>query len=199
MAAFLVGAVTALSIGVPLVLALKELDLYNWLQLVLIAIAAVITLKSVRAARDAADQTRKAVQAQILSGLLDEYGSTEMQQAIDTLRTWFSEQGDHLADELRKLKDKQIRMPDDLYEARRKVSHYFQKVTTLWLRADLLEKTIAAAALDKGQVEIYRELIEPLEWTITTSYNRTSFDFLGKEYKVRRRTIPGLEGWESEA
>lgn len=179
-------------------------DVYDWLQLIFVVITVGLTLwiaidtnKSAKAARHAANEARRAVQAQILSSLLDEYGSLEMRRAIGTLANWYEEQHDKLADSLHMFNQKKKDIPIELDEARRHVSHYIQKITIMWLRAGLLDKETAMAALDKGQVQIYRELIEPLEWAITASYNRNSFDILGREYRVPRRTILGLEGWES--
>lgn len=180
-------------------------DLREWLQVLFVGITAVFTLliaidtnKAARAARDSAIQAHRAIQAQILSGLLDEYGALEMQDAISVLSEWYAEQNNDLAKTLLAFNEKRAELPAKLDRARRCVSHYIQKVTILWLRAGLLNKETALAALDKGQVQIYRELIEPLEWAITASYNRTSFDVLGHEYRVSRRIIPGLKGWQTD-
>jgi hypothetical protein len=202
---FLAGIAVGLIIGIPVALALKGSDLYDWLQLVFIAITVALTLRiaidtnqSAHAARDAANEARRAVQAQILSSLLDEYKSVEMRRAIRTLSDWYDGQHGQLADTLRMFNQKEADIPVELDEARRCVSHHIQKITIMWLRSDLLDNNIAMAALDRGKVQIYRELVEPLEWAITSSYNRTSFETLGKEYRVPRRAIPGLEGWENQ-
>lgn len=189
----------------------NEINIYNGLQLILTVITAGLTLwiaistklaaqaarDSAKAAHDAADETHRAIQAQILSNLLDEYASPEMHTAIRTLTDWYDRQGDNLANSLQVINQGKIEMPGDVNESRRLVSHYIQKITIMWLRAGLLDKNTAMAALDRGQVRIYRELIEPLEWAITASYNQTSFELLGKEYHVPRRTIPGLDGWNN--
>ena len=185
--------------GALVTLILTRFDLYQFFAAVT-AIGtlwvAMVTRMSAQAASEAANETRRAAQAQVLSNLLDEYSSQDMRKAIDALSTWFSEHNNSLADELRRFNGKQTSIPDDLNDARRKVSHHFQKIHIMELRAELLDKIVAEAALDKGQVQIYRELVEPLEWALTSSYNRTSFDYFGSKYRVHRRIIPGLAGWE---
>ena len=100
-----------------------------------------------------------------------------------TLRSWFSKQGQRSADEFRRLRQDDYPSIKDIDIARRRVSHFFQKVHALHTAGHLDEPTVRIAAT-KGQVEFFREIIEPLEAAIGVNYDRSSFEGLGALYGV---------------
>ncbi len=138
---------------------------------------------SAAAARRAAAATERATQVQTLSALLDAYASPEMLAAMMTLMSWFSENRERSADEFRRLRQDDYSAIKDVDLARRRVSHFFQKVYTLHAAGFLDEASVRIAAT-RGQVEFFRQRIEPLEAAISANYDRSSFDCLGALYGV---------------
>ena len=153
------------------------------------AVAAGAAWRSSKAAKQAVEETRRASQAQIISSLLDAYGSEEMRIAMDELRAWKCQYGDKFADEFRR-----HRMEDDnkfssLNQGRRRVSHYFQKIHTL-RSSGLIDDSYVRKVATKEQVEFYREILEPLEAALNPNYDRSSFDSLGALYDIPQQPFP---------
>ncbi len=76
-----------------------------------------------------------------------------------------------------------------LDQGRRQVSHYFQKVHTL-RSSGLIDDSYVRTVATKGQVEFYREILEPLEAALNPEYDRSSFDSLGGLYNIPRQLAP---------
>jgi hypothetical protein len=70
------------------------------------------------------------------------------------------------------------------------VSHFFQKIYSLHTMGYLDEPALRMAAT-KGQVEFFREVIEPLEAAIDANYDRSSFEGLGAMYGIGP-TLPSM-------
>jgi hypothetical protein len=144
---------------------------------------AIASFIAAQAAKSAATQTRRATQAQLVSTLLDSYASPEMLDAMISLRTWVGKNGTLHADEFRRLRRDDYDLVRGVDLARRRVSHFFQKIDALHTLGFLDEPTVRAVAT-RGQVAFFREVVEPLEAAITVSYDRTSFDRLGALYGI---------------
>ena len=145
--------------------------------------AGIAAWLSAAAARRAAVATERATQAQLLTSLLDAYSSPEMLSAMMQLRSWFTKHGKRAADEFRRLRQDDYASIKEVDLARRRVSHFFQKVYSLHISGYLDEPTVRIAAT-KGQVEFFREIVEPLEAAIGANYDRSSFEGLGDMYGV---------------
>ena len=135
------------------------------------------------AARRAAVATERAMQLQLLNSLLDAYSAPEMLNAMMQLRSWFTKHGKRAADEFRRLRQDDYAAIKEIDLARRRVSHFFQKIHSLHVAGLLDEPTVRMAAT-KGQVEFFREIIEPLEAAIGLNYDSSSFESLGALYGI---------------
>jgi hypothetical protein len=150
---------------------------------IIAAVAAVAAVFAAAAAWRAARATRQTTQAQLLSSLLDDYAGDEMLKAMVTLRRWKQDHGDQFADEFRSLRQKNYSEVEKVDHARRRVSHYFQKIHTLHT-AGLMDEHLVRKAATEGQVKFFREVVEPLEAAFNPKYDRSSFKYLGDLYDV---------------
>lgn len=146
-------------------------------------LAGIAAWLSAAAAKRAAVATERATQAQLLNSLLDAYSSSEMLSSMMTLRAWGTKHGKHAADEFRRLRQEDYPSIQDVDFARRRVSHFFQKIYALHAAGHLDEPSVRLAA-PRGQVDFFREIIEPLEAAISVNYDRSSFDGLGSMYGI---------------
>jgi DNA-binding transcriptional ArsR family regulator len=136
-----------------------------------------------------ANETRKATHAQLLSALLDAYAEDKMLEAMLTLRQWKQQHGNQFADQFRTLRQTNYSQVIDLDRARRRVSHHFSKICTLH-KAGLCDEELVRRVATEGQVQFYRELIEPLELALNPSYDSSCFSYLGSLYDVRASLPP---------
>lgn len=143
-------------------------------------LTAFASFRAASAAKLAATATQQATQAQLMNTLLDSYASPQMHSDLRDLQDWFKKHGQRATDEFRIARQGQAHNVD---EARRRISHYFQKIYKLKVSGFLDEAAVRAVA-DEGQVSFLRNYVEPLEGAISSSYDRSSFDGLGKLYNI---------------
>jgi hypothetical protein len=141
------------------------------------ALAAIGSWASARA-------VKMSTEAQLLATLMNEYSSNEMLTAIRELTGWANQYGDDLADELRRRN-----APDLFGPSRRRVSHYFQKVHTLWQQNLIMRETVKALVME-DQARLYIDIVEPLEEVANPRYRDTSFRQLGWLYGLHKRQLP---------
>lgn len=126
----------------------------------------------------AADKTHKSTQAQLISSLLNEYGSDEMQEALVGLRKKWKENPTGYQKKFEEQKD----VDPNWDRWRRRVSHYFHKVAVLYEDA-LLDRKYVARVATKEQVQFLLEVIEPLEAGNAKGYGPFMFNILGSLYE----------------
>jgi len=156
----------------------------------------------------AAEATKRGVQAQVVIELLKEYAQEDLAADVSALQTWGKQNDEEILRALNVAKnmedlDQRFEFLDhgqtgvDLNSARRNVSHYFQKVHRLY-KGKLITEEIIRLILDEEQVLMWRDCVEPMEWLLKypKTYAREQFDELDKIYKVGRRVISGLAGWD---
>jgi hypothetical protein len=125
------------------------------------AMAAIASLVSIRA-------NASAFRGKLLSDLLDEYATEDMRVAMVALSEY--------QDDPSKL------APNE--QQRRKVSHYFQKVYTLW-KAGTVSRSFVRQAISKDQSVRFLGL-EPMERGINSQYDRGPFQFYAKLHGLTR-------------
>lgn len=150
---------------------------------VIALVAAVAAWRAARASFLSAAETRRGSQAQLVSSLLDSYASAETLASMICLRKWFSQHGRRAADEFRRLRQDDYAAIAEVDHARRRVSHFFQKLYVLHNSGYLDERAVRTIAT-KDTVAFFRGLIEPLEAAIGVDYDRSSFNFLGALYNI---------------
>ena len=72
--------------------------------------------------------------------------------------------------------------------ARRPISHYFQKVYSLY-KAKMIDLTIVETVANKKQAKFYLDRFEVLEWAAGQSaggYDESSFEFYAELYHLPR-------------
>ena len=124
-------------------------------------------------ARQSAIETRKASQAALVSELLDAYASSEMLESMISLRTFFDLNGLRFSDEFQRMRSGDWSEVKEIDHARRRVSHFFGKIHRLWA-AGLIDEELTRVVATEGQVQFFREVIEPLEAALNVDYNRFS-------------------------
>jgi len=139
------------------------------------AAATIAAFKSASAARDAARETHKAIQAQLVTSLRDAYASGDMLTAIHAVRRW---------------KKGEVVPPDSpMDHARRMISHHFQKIATLG-RKRLLDDDLLRVVAKANEVALFCQVIEPMEQQVSGHYDRSDFDLLADLYGGRDRLPP---------
>ena len=157
----------------------------NVLGVLIAMVAAVAAWKSASAASQAAQVTRDTSVAQLMAGLMAEYSSEKMLGAMITLRRFQSEHGIEFAAKFRQKRQSDYDTVAFVDKARRRVSHYFQRVVEIYDLGFLNRSSLERLAT-KGQIEFFLEVIEPLEEAITTDYDDRAFRFLGKMHGLDR-------------
>ena len=164
---------------------------------VLTLATAVAAWVSAHQAKRAVRETHRDTQAQLVASLLDAYASEEMLDACVELERWRSKEGARFAEKFRKLRIEDYDNIRQLDRARRRVSHYFQKVCTLYT-SGLLDETLVRIAASRQQVMFYREVLEPLEAAVSPEYDSSSFDTLGQLYGVTRQPDRTPHPWHMQ-
>jgi hypothetical protein len=152
-------------------------------------VTAIAAWLSAHAAMRAATETKKATHASLIANLLDAYSSPEMLDALLKLNDFKAHYGDNYANEFRRLR---IEAYDDIREvdhARRRVSHFFNKIHTLKKLRHLDLPEVKEVAT-KGQVEFFRQVVEPLEAALNADYDRSAFESLGELYSIGPGRLP---------
>jgi len=133
--------------------------------------------------------TRKATEGQFLKALFDDYAREDILDGMLNLHRWKAEHGNEFSEEFRKRRQKDyesVRVQD---EARRRLSHHFQKIYAL-KNVGVIRDRVVMALATKVQVRFYREVIEPLEEALNPSYDTDSFEYLGGLYGIGKCSRP---------
>ncbi len=144
-------------------------QLATWLSLVtapgVSAVAAwtalIVSILTLRA-------NRHAFLGKLLSDLLDEYATEKMREAMVVISEHQDEPG----------------KPAPTEPQRRMVSHYFQKLYTLW-KAGTISEPFAKQTISKGQAVRFLGL-ERIERSINPNYDRGPFKFYAKLHGLPR-------------
>jgi len=170
-------------------------------EVVLDVILAILTLAATIAAgvsalqaKRAVQETHKSMQTQSVASLLDAYASQEMLDALLKLRCWEEGKGARFAEEFRRRRTEEYESVKELDQARRRVSHHFQKIYILY-SSGLLDENMVRLVAVKQQVLFYRQVVEPLEEAIGRGHDSSSFDALGELYDITRRPDQMSNAW----
>lgn len=165
-------------------------EVLTLIALLFTALAALITARaawrSAVASSRAADETRVATTAQIMSSLLDEYRSDEMSDAMTFLRHIAQGYDLEVQDKLLDLSQKRPGVYKKLNPNRRLVSHFFGKIYLLQ-QAGYIDDAFVRTVVGQGEVEFYLEVIEPLENALNHDYDASAFEYFAKLYGLARR------------
>ena len=126
-----------------------------------------------------------ASQAQLVATLLDSWASKDMLDACIKLTEWRKDHGECFAEDFKRLRCGEydsIRLIDD---ARRLISHHFQKVYILG-KERLLEKRLVLNVVDEWQANLYCTIVEPLEAAVRPDYDKSSFVYFSAIYGIKR-------------
>jgi hypothetical protein len=140
-------------------------------------------------AHRSAKETRDAAQAQLMASLFDAWRDPAMLDAALQLVRWKELRGDQFAEVFRRLRIEQNEQVRPIDHARRLVSHHFQKIYSMSKEA-LLDPRVLRQVADKGQVELYCSMVEPLEAAVRADYDRSSFEYLAALHGVQRAPLP---------
>ena len=125
-----------------------------------------------------AHRTRQATQAQIMSALLDQFGSEEIQQAHHCVVEFWTEHGDQRLAEFETL-------PPKVDLARRRIALYFDKVHRL-NRARLINQKFVEGVAERDSIFFYLKKIEPLENIVNRDYDKSAFEYFAKLFQLER-------------
>jgi hypothetical protein len=143
----------------------------------------LITAYAAWQAKRAAQETRNSIVAQITSSLLDAYATDEMLHAMLLLSEWAKEYGANFADEYGQRRGEKYQQVENVDRARRRISHYFEKIYALW-KLKLIDESIVRAVASAEQVKFLHEKVEPLEATLNPQYEKSIFDAFGSLYGI---------------
>jgi hypothetical protein len=168
----------------------------NWLEahsntviVIILFFTVIATWRSARAAKRAATETQKATQASLIANLLDDYSSPEMLDAMLRLDEFKNLHGENFADEFRRLRIDNYDLIHQVDHGHRRVSHFFNKIYIL-KKLEYLNDNAVKEVATKGQVEFFRNLVEPLEAALNVDYDRSAFESLGKLYDTKPVRLP---------
>jgi len=99
------------------------------------------------------------------------------------LREWFFKHGQKAAEEFGRLRQEDYAAITEVDQARRRISHFFQKIYVLH-NSGYLDEIAVRTIATKEMVSFLRDLIEPLEAAIGADYDQSSFSFLGALYNI---------------
>jgi hypothetical protein len=73
------------------------------------------------------------------------------------------------------------KLPEDINQYRRRVSHWFQKAY-LQRCQEMIDEHVLWTIVGEGEARIYIDAVEPLESVVNPRYDRRSFDMFKKMY-----------------
>ena len=161
----------------------------NTVMVIILFFTAMATWLSARAAKRAATETQKATKASLIASLLDAYSSSEMLVAMLRLNDFKTRHGGNFADVFRRLRTDDYDSIRKVDHARRRVSHFFNKIHTL-KKLEYLNDDAVKEVATKGQVEFFRHVVEPLEGALNANYDRSAFESLGRLYDIQPGPLP---------
>lgn len=160
----------------------------NEITLTLTAMSAFGALGAAVAAWLSARATTRATEAQLFSSHFAVYGTPEMLRSLRILRLWKSDNGEEFEVKWKIALDAGEAKAHDVDQARRQVKFYFFRALRLHEAGYVSKRFLKELAAVDG-VNILYDIVEPLEYALNASYDRSSFE------KLRRlcdRTRTGL-------
>jgi hypothetical protein len=112
----------------------------------------------------AARATRRAAEAQLLRGMLEQYASPAMHNALQTLAAWRRDHGEAFAHDWSE--KRKFGPGEQVNEARRLVASYYESADRLH-QSGLISKGTLKAAVDNAGLFILSAIVEPLERQIS--------------------------------
>lgn len=156
----------------------------NWVWLIGTFVAAAAAV----AAWLAVYETRKAVKAQIVLQLTNEYSAPEMLRSMLNLLSFYNENKNNFGHAFIQLQKQDSDKFKVLNEDRRRCSHYFHKIERLLATGTVNEGFVKRLIKDakNGQVDFLLDVIEPLEKALNPDCDRSTFDAFRKIYKTAK-------------
>ncbi len=143
------------------------LSLVRWVQIgtmVLTVVSAIIEWRSGRGAKASAEATLKAAEAQFIARLLEEYTSSEMEDALRELRQFLDRRGS--ADDVARFIEEGRALHARTDAARRKVYRYFKKCYRFYNHG-LLSKDALDLIVDVHGYILLFHVVKPLSEAVT--------------------------------
>jgi hypothetical protein len=116
--------------------------------------------------RKTAKATSNTAEGTALSDFLKEYSTPRMFKALRTLKDWKRKFREDSVEEFREEYKRKEKEALQLNEARRSVSHYFQRARTLYIKG-YVSRRFYETVCELGGSEIMLEIVEPLEEVIS--------------------------------
>lgn len=143
----------------------------------------IVALASAIAAWCSISTAKKADRGTVLKQLIEEYSESDMCQALRLLIHW---QEKHCKDSSKIWKQKlkqNDKTAQDVEGARRKVSHYFQKIFNLHKMGVIEDKVFTHFSGYDG-VNIFLGIVESLEYELNELYDKSAFKAFRKYKKM---------------
>jgi hypothetical protein len=155
----------------------KELEYFSntWIPILTFLIALITILFG----WSAINHNKKIRLYELVLDITKEYASEEMLNGILLIRKWEQENKEvekNFAEEFGKIRKSDYQKIKALDIARRKIAHYFGRIYLLKKNGVIKNKEIMKI-ISTGQIEILIDLIEPLEESIDSNYNKSIFNF----------------------
>jgi len=144
------------------------------LTLLLTAISALGALGAAVAAWFSARATTRAAEGQLFSAHYAAYGTPEMLRSLRVLRLWKFDQGDEFEVKWKKALDSGEERAREVDEARRQVRIYFFQALRLYEGGYVSRRFLREIAAVDG-INILYDIVEPLEYALNASYDRSRF------------------------
>jgi hypothetical protein len=136
------------------------------------AISAILTFRSTRI-------SARSAQTQLYMKFREKYEANQMRDDLRNLRAWQEKYGEDFAKawgEKFKTRDHEAMIVDS---ARRRVKNFFVAICDLY-EFGLIQKWFALRLLDFKGIDLLYNIVEPLEQTLNSDYNRAKFLTLKK-------------------
>ena len=138
--------------------------------------AAIASWLSVRVSARSVRVTQSAVEGQMYYTLLERYSEPEMASALSTLRDWKEMHGEGFAEKWREALDNRDPGAEKVNQARRHVSHFFQRAWALYDAGYADKRFVEAVGKHFLGTQIFLMIVEPLEQVLNPNYDRKSFN-----------------------
>jgi hypothetical protein len=141
------------------------------------AAAAVFALLAGLGALWSAWTAKKAMQAQLYSRFVQEYGSREMLRDLRRLQKWQSDHGERMREEYRSGMESKDKQTLDVDVARRRVGYYFDKALRL-LEAGYVDEAFVRRVGNVQGINIMHDIVRELDAELNPRYSELRYDKL---------------------
>lgn len=148
-------------------------------------LAASAAWLSARATHRSAEETQKAIFAEIATNVLDAYSSPKMLSSKRELRQWQKEHGEEFAKKFAELRPERTDKINRIDRCRRRVSHHYYKIWRLY-DGNIIDEEFVKVLMTPGQLDFLIEVNEPMERAINPDYNKEMFDTLCEIFDKER-------------